>query len=42
MHKQAYDLRTGQCLDDADVRVPTYDVRVDDGIVHVGPPQEDP
>jgi nitrite reductase (NADH) small subunit len=42
MHKQAYDLRTGQCLDDADVRVPTYDVRVDDGIVLVGPPQEDP
>ena len=40
MHKQAYDLRTGQCLDDADVRVPSYDVRVVDGIVHVGPPQE--
>ena len=29
MHKQAFDLRTGQCLDDAAVRVPTYDVRVD-------------
>ena len=28
MHKQAFDLRTGQCLDDAAVRVPTYDVRV--------------
>lgn len=40
MHKQAFDLRTGQCLDDADVRVPTYDVRVDDGLVLVGPPQE--
>ena len=40
MHKQAFDLRTGQCLDDADVRVPTYDVRVVDGDVHVGPPQE--
>ena len=37
LHKQAYDLRTGQCLDDAAVRVPTYDVRVTDGIVHVGP-----
>ena len=36
MHKQAYDLRTGQCLDDAAVRVPTYDVRVEDGLVHVG------
>ena len=40
MHKQAFDLRTGQCLDDAAVRVPTYDVRVDDGLVFVGPPQE--
>jgi len=39
MHKQAYDLRTGQCLDDAAVRVPTYDVRVDDGVVLVRPPQ---
>ena len=38
MHKQAFDLRTGQCLDDAAVRVPTYDVRVDDGIVLVGRP----
>lgn len=31
MHKQAFDLRTGQCLDDAAVRVPTYDVLVTDG-----------
>ena len=31
MHKQAFDLRTGQCLDDAAVRVPTYDVQVTDG-----------
>lgn len=37
MHKQAFDLRTGQCLDDAAVQVPTYDVRVgDDGMVLVG------
>lgn len=42
MHKQAFDLRTGQCLDDAAVRVPTYDVRVDDGVVFVGPQQESP
>jgi nitrite reductase (NADH) small subunit len=40
MHKQAFDLRTGQCLDDAAVRVPTYHVRVDDGLVLVGPPME--
>jgi nitrite reductase (NADH) small subunit len=37
MHKQAFDLRTGQCLDDPEVRVPTYDARVgDDGMVQVG------
>jgi nitrite reductase (NADH) small subunit len=40
MHKQAFDLRTGECLDDAAVRVPTYDVRVDDGVVLVRPSQE--
>lgn len=40
MHKQAFDLRTGQCLDDAALRVPTYDVRVEDGLVLVGPPLE--
>ncbi len=37
LYKQAYDLRTGQCLDDASVRVDTYDVVVGaDGLVHVG------
>ena len=40
LHKQAYDLRTGRCLDvatDDDVRVPTYAVTIDaDGGVHVG------
>ena len=40
MHKQAFDLRTGRCLDDAAVRVPTYDVSVTDGTVLVGPRQE--
>lgn len=28
MHKQAFCLRTGQCLDDAAVRIPVHDVRV--------------
>jgi nitrite reductase (NADH) small subunit len=37
MHKQAFDLRTGKCLDDESVKVPVYDVRVEDGIVLVGP-----
>ena len=42
MHKQAFDLRTGQCLDDAAVRVPTYDVVVDAGQVRVGGQRESP
>lgn len=35
--RRAFDLRTGQCLDDASVSVPSYAVRVVDGVVHVGP-----
>lgn len=37
MHKQAFDLRTGVCLDDESVHVPSYDVKVVDGVIHVGP-----
>ena len=40
MYKQAFDLRTGACLDDASVRVASYDVAVVDGVVHVGPERE--
>jgi nitrite reductase (NADH) small subunit len=37
IHKQAFDLRTGECLDEPAVRVPTYDVHVRaDGVVCVG------
>lgn len=36
MHKHAFDLRTGQCLDDEQMSVPTYDVQVVDGMVQVG------
>ena len=37
IHKQAFDLRTGECLDVPGVRVPTYDVHVSsDGTVVVG------
>lgn len=39
MHKHAFDLRTGRCLDDEGVSVPTYDVRVVEGVVLVGPRQ---
>lgn len=35
VYKQAFDLETGRCLDDPDVRVPTYDVVVEHGVVHV-------
>ena len=36
MHKQAFDLATGRCLDDEAVTVPTYDVTIDRGRVLVG------
>ena len=36
VHKHAFDLRTGRCLDDAHVSVPAYEVRVVEGVVLVG------
>ena len=33
--KQTFDLRTGQCLDKPEVRLPTYEVRVERGRVLV-------
>ncbi len=33
--KQSFDLRTGQCLDDATVRLPSYPTRVVDGRVAI-------
>ncbi|MBN6036754.1 nitrite reductase small subunit NirD [Amycolatopsis sp. 195334CR] len=38
MHKQCFELATGQCLDDPEVRVAAYPVRVADGTVEVGGP----
>jgi nitrite reductase (NADH) small subunit len=35
MYKQAFDLRTGACLDDGAVTIATYPVRVVDGQVQV-------
>jgi nitrite reductase (NADH) small subunit len=35
VYKQSFDLRTGQCLDDPAVRVPTFPVRVRGGAVEV-------
>ncbi|WP_019808517.1 nitrite reductase small subunit NirD [Saccharomonospora halophila] len=38
VYKQRFDLRTGVCLDDLSVRVPTHPVRLVDGVVHVAAP----
>ena len=42
MYKQAFDLRTGRCLDDESVSVTAYDVSVVDGRVLVGSASVDP
>jgi nitrite reductase (NADH) small subunit len=39
IYKQSFDLRTGQCLDDAEVCVPTYEVRVERGRILVRIPE---
>ena len=36
VHKHGFDLRTGQCLDDAHVAVAAYAVKVVEGVVLVG------
>lgn len=36
VHRHAFDLRTGRCLDDVHVAVPAYDVKVVEGVVLVG------
>lgn len=41
MHKHAFDLRTGRCLDDETHSVPVYDVVVEDGMVLVGRRRQD-
>jgi len=43
IYKQTFDLRTGQCLEDPRVRVPTYEVRVERGrvLVHREPRRGD-
>jgi len=35
IYKQSFDLRTGQCLDDPRVRVPTFEVRIERGRILV-------
>jgi nitrite reductase (NADH) small subunit len=43
IYKQTFDLRTGRCLEDPRVRVPTYEVRVERGrvLVHRKPRRGD-
>jgi nitrite reductase (NADH) small subunit len=40
IYKQSFDLRSGACLDDATVKVPTFLVRVEGGVVEVFQPAE--
>ena len=40
LHKQRFDLRTGDCLDDPKVHVATYEVQVSEGMVLVGDRRE--
>jgi nitrite reductase (NADH) small subunit len=42
MHKHAFDLRTGRCLDEPQVAVASYEVRVVEGMVLVGPRRASP
>ena len=37
LHKQRFDLRTGECLDEAGVSLRTWEVRVLDGTVQLRP-----
>ena len=41
LHKQHFALETGVAIEDADVAVATYAVRVVDGMVEVGGPRRD-
>jgi nitrite reductase (NADH) small subunit len=36
IYKQSFDLASGVCLDQPDVRIPTYPCRVEHGVVQVG------
>lgn len=36
LHKQRFDLATGACLDDADVRIRTWPVEIADGDIRLG------
>ena len=35
IYKQSFDLKSGQCLDDPTVSIPTYQTRVADGFIQI-------
>lgn len=35
IYKQHFNLETGQCLEDESVSIPTYRIRVVDGVIHI-------
>jgi nitrite reductase (NADH) small subunit len=35
IYKQSFSLLTGECLDDPSVRLPTYPVRVAEGVIYI-------
>tara|TARA_R110001583_G_C5655061_1_gene409155 strand:- start:1683 stop:2081 length:399 start_codon:yes stop_codon:yes gene_type:complete len=35
LYKQHFDLTTGECLEDADVKIPNYPVTIENGVVKV-------
>jgi nitrite reductase (NADH) small subunit len=41
LHKQVFDLATGVCLSDPDVRIPLWRTRVVDGVVEIAPAAPD-
>jgi nitrite reductase (NADH) small subunit len=42
VYKEVFDLRTGRCLDNPEVSVPVYPVRVADGRLEIGMPHAAP
>lgn len=41
LHKQVYDLATGECFSSADLTLPTYETRIESGSVRVRVARED-
>lgn len=42
MYKQSFSLETGECLDDASVRLPVYALRIETGRIQVALPESSP